>query len=359
MPRALLTERHQASSWRSFLFSFTVHLLLIALACWMVLRYATPARLEAPQSMVVAGGASSPALGVKSFSQTKTSTLERAKLQRLTVKNAISGCVVSSVALPKMKPGGSLGTSGQGLGKGGQGHGFASGLGQGLGTASGFTGKPVLGATIRAKKVAVYLDCSGSMKPYLDHVNREIRHQFPDADVFRFDGARVLAYEKVVVYGRGFHGVAPRVHEAPTQTILADLTPYGHQLQERFSQACEKGSLGAWLDYMIQEPYDALVVFSDFQDGVRIYEQDPHRDPRLIYSDSYYHPVNHGRALHYPWEQRWLDRFALGQHFKGPRLYLFTVQQEPQPILLKCVAASGGASTSVSWLKKKPAVEAR
>jgi hypothetical protein len=117
--------------------------------------------------------------------------------------------------------------------------------------------------------------------------------------------------------------------------------------------------LGAWLDYMIQEPYDALVVFSDFQDGVRIYEQDSHRDPRLIYSDSYYHPVNHGRALHYPWEQRWLERFALGQHFKGPRLYLFTVQQEPQPILLKCVAASGGASTSVSWLKQKPAVEAR
>ena len=47
-----------------------------------------------------------------------------------------------------------------------------------------------------------------------------------------------------------------------------------------------------------------------------------------------------------------LEAFARGARGAGPRLYLFTVQQEPQPFLRACVAASGGSATSVSWLRK-------
>jgi hypothetical protein len=80
-------------------------------------------------------------------------------------------------------------------------------------------GKFVMGTTIRAQKIAVYLDCSGSMRPYLSQVTQEIKNQFPDADVFRFDGARVVGLENNVVYGKNFRGEAPRLTEAPTQTI--------------------------------------------------------------------------------------------------------------------------------------------
>ena len=33
-------------------------------------------------------------------------------------------------------------------------------------------------------RIAVYLDCSDSMAPYLPAVEAEVRKQFPDADVF-------------------------------------------------------------------------------------------------------------------------------------------------------------------------------
>jgi hypothetical protein len=105
------------------------------------------------------------------------------------------------------------------------------------------------------------------------------------------------------------------------------------------------------MDRLLAEPYDALVVFSDFQDGVRLYEAKK-GDPKLVYSDSSYHKVGGVQKAHTRWQREWLEAFAKASHGAGPRLYLFTVQQEPQAFLRACVAASGGASTSVSWLKK-------
>jgi hypothetical protein len=220
-----------------------------------------------------------------------------------------------------------------------------------LGVAGGFVGKPVLGATILAQKVAVYLDCSGSMKPYLERVDAEIRKQFPTADVFRFDGARVVALDDDIVHGRRFRGTPPRLREEPTETVVATLTDAGQRLQAKLREACEKGSLGAWLDRLLAEPYDALVVFSDFQDGVRIYEEGPQGKPRLIYSDSAYHRVDERKVASYRWEQAWLEAFARAPRRQGPRLYLFSIQAPPQAFLLKCVQVSSGASVDVGWLR--------
>ncbi len=242
-----------------------------------------------------------------------------------------------------------------GQGKGGFGRGIGSfggnGLGTGLGNRAGFVGRPVMGAFIRAKRVAVYLDCSGSMRSYLPRVEAEIRKQFPDADVFRFDGARVVGLGDMVVFGRRFHGVAPRLREGPTQTALETLTPNGRSVQAKVRTACEKGSLGAWMDRLLAESYDALVVFSDFQDGVRLYETKK-GEPKMVYSDSSYHKVGGVQKGHTRWQREWLEAFGKAPQGAGPRLYLFTVQQEPQVFLQACVAASGGASISVSWLKK-------
>jgi hypothetical protein len=330
-----------------------VHLGLIALAAWYVVSRVVPPtpRPDPTMQAVAGGGEAGRACSDRPVRPPARPTLP---LRRITVTGP------SEVALPDLpmtKALGGLvdGSAGAGLRGLGQGRGFGDGsghgLGVGLGVAAGFVGKPVLGATILAQKVAVYLDCSGSMKPYLERVDAEIRRQFPDADVFRFDGARVVALGDDIVHGRRFRGEAPRLREGPTETVVASLTESGQRLQGKIRDACEKGSLGAWLDRLLVEPYDALVVFSDFQDGVRIYEAGPKGMPHLIYSDSAYHRVDERKAASYRWEQAWLEAFARAPQRKGPRLYLFSIQTPPQAFLLKCVQASGGASVDVGWLR--------
>ncbi len=324
--------------------------MLVVLACWVVLR--TPTR-PPPKEFVahaVAGG--------KSGARASVHPVQRKPKVVVPAKRLISKSATATLALPPMKAmtpevGLSGLTAGQGKGGFGRGHGSfgGNGLGAGLGNRAGFVGRPVMGAFIRAQRVAVYLDCSGSMRSYLPRGEAEIRKQFPDADVFRFDGARVVGLGDKVVHGRGFHGPTPRLREGPTQTIVETLTPNGRLVQAKVRTACEKGSLGAWLDRLLAEPYDALVVFSDFQDGVRLYETKK-GEPRMVYSDSSYHKFGGTPKGQSRWQREWLEAFAKGAQGRGPRLYLFSVQQEPQAFLRACVTASGGTWTSVSWLRK-------
>ncbi len=343
-------HRSPARSWRSLALSLGLHGLLVVAACWIVFRSPpAPPKQEFTSHAVAGGRSGGPAATHPVQRKPKVPTPQK----RLTSKSASA-----TLALPPMKTMtpemGLAGLSG-GQGKGGFGRGLGSfgcnGLGAGLGNRAGFVGRPVMGAFIRAKRVAVYLDCSGSMRSYLPRVEAEIRKQFPDADVFRFDGARVVGMGDMVVYGRRFHGVAPRLREGPTQTAVETLTPAGRSVQVKVRTACEKGSLGAWMDRLLAEPYDALVVFSDFQDGVRLYEAKK-GEPKLVYSDSSYHKVGGSQKGHTRWQREWLEAFGKAPQGAGPRLYLFTVQQPPQAFLQACVAASGGSATSVSWLRK-------
>jgi len=349
---ALLLHRTAARSWRGFLVSLLVHGGLIALAAWLVVSRPTSAPPGPdPTFHAVAGGREE---GGGALGRRVTPARPKVPLRRITVAGP------SAVSLPDLPApdilaglaGASAGPGGAGLAGG---RGFGVGAGQGAGTAAGlaagFVGKPVLGATIRARKVAVYLDCSGSMKPYLERVDAEIRKQFPDADVFRFDGARVVALGDDIVHGRHFRGEPPRLREGPTETVVASLTEAGRRLQVKIREACEKGSLGAWVDRLLAEPYDALVVFSDFQDGVRIYEEGPKGVPHLIYSDSAYHRVNQRKDPSYRWERTWLEAFGRAERQQGPRLYLYSIQTPPQAFLLKCAQASGGAAVDVGWLR--------
>jgi len=346
----MIARRPQARSLRSLLLSLGMHGLLVVAACWIVFRQPVVVPKQEFTSHAVVGGKSGgPAVSRPVQRKPKVPSPQK----RLTSRSASA-----TLALPPMKamtPEIGLSSLSGGMGKGGFGRGLGSfggnGLGAGLGNRAGFMGRPVMGAFIRAKRVAVYLDCSGSMRSYLPHVEAEIRKQFPDADVFRFDGARVVGLDDAVVYGRRFHGDPPRLREGPTQTVVETLTPAGKLVQTKVRMACEKGSLGAWVDRLLAESYDALVVFSDFQDGVRLY-QAKKGEPKLIYSDSSYHKVGGVQKGEVRWQREWLEVFAKAPHGGGPRLYLFTVQQEPQAFLKACVAASGGAATSVSWLKK-------
>jgi hypothetical protein len=345
-----LARRPQARSLGGLLLSLSLHGLLVVVACWVVFREPPAPLKHAFASHAVAGGRSG---GLPSVHP-----IARKPKVPTTARRLISKSATATLALPPMKPVtpeiGLAGLSGgQGKGGFGRGHGATggNGLGAGLGNRAGFVGRPVMGAFIRAKRVAVYLDCSGSMRSYLPRVEAEIRKEFPDADVFRFDGARVVGFGDLVVHGRRFRGIAPRLREGPTQTALETLTPAGRNVQAKVRAACEKGSLGAWVDRLLAEPYDALVVFSDFQDGVRLYEARK-GEPKLVYSDSSYHKVGGPQKGHARWQREWLEAFGKAPQGAGPRLYLFTVQQEPQAFLQACVAASGGSATSVSWLRK-------
>lgn len=341
-------ERRQARSWRSLLASLLVHAALIVAACWVVFRSPSPQpRDDGPSVFVAASGAT--ARGSAEHAVKARPKANFQPRQRLAVNNANA-----SISLPSLPPvGGALtGPTGgtKGLASASHGSGKGMGFGGANGTARHFVGKPVMGATIRAQHVAVYLDCSGSMKPYLERVTAEIRKQYADADVFLFDGARIVAVEDHIVYGRTFRGEAPRLTEALSPTVESTLTPAGRQLLARLRLSCEKGSLGAWIDRLLAEKYDALVVFSDFQDGIRVYDEKRKGHPSLVYSDSSYHPV--GRTL--PpgrWQEQWLQAFRQAERGQGPRLYLFSIQGEPQGFLQRCVEASGGASINVRWLR--------
>lgn len=346
----IIARRLKARSLASLILSLCLHGLLVVAAFWIVFRSPpSPPKREFTSHAVAGGKSGGPAASHPIQRKPKMPTPQK----RLTSKSASA-----TLVLPPMKamtPEIGLAGLSSGQGKGGFGRGIGSfggnGLGTGLGNRAGFVGRPVMGAFIRAKRVAVYLDCSGSMRSYLPRVEAEIRKQFPDADVFRFDGARVVGLGDVVVFGRRFHGVAPRLREGPTQTAVETLTPNGRSVQAKVRTACEKGSLGAWMDRLLAESYDALVVFSDFQDGVRLYETKK-GEPKMVYSDSSYHKVGGVQKGHTRWQREWLEAFGKAPQGAGPRLYLFTVQQEPQVFLEACVAASGGASISVSWLKK-------
>ena len=301
-----------------------------------------------PDLFVTASGSSRPASSTQAYA-IKNPPRKFQGATRISVNSTSS-----SIVLPELTGVSDMMSSSfsmeKGMGREGIGQGQGMSFGSGMGDSRTLVGKFVMGASIRAQRIAVYLDCSGSMRPYLSQVTQEIKNQFPDADVFRFDGARVVSLENNIVYGKTFHGEAPRLTEAPTQTIDSELTSEGRQLLSRIRTACEKGSLGAWIDRLLGEDYDALVVFSDFQDGVRIYEENNKGAPTLIYSDSNYHKVGSVMPVK-SWQGKWIESFKKGNAGQGPKLYLFSIQQPPQGLLKACVEASGGNSISVSWLK--------
>ncbi len=348
MSHATVRQRKSPQNWKGFVTSLGVHGILLGLACWIVL--ASPIAVKPhqdPDLFVTASGSAKPTSTTQGYA-IKNPPRKFQGATRLSVNNNNA-----SIALPELTGISDMMSSDfsmeKGMGREGLGQGQGMSFG-GMGDSRTLVGKFVMGASIRAQRIAVYLDCSGSMRPYLEKVTAEIKKEYPDADVFRFDGARVVSLGNNIVYGKTFHGDAPRLTEAPTQTIDAELTDDGRQLLSRIRTACEKGSLGAWLDRLLAEDYDALVVFSDFQDGVRIYEENNKGAPTLIYSDSNYHKVGAVMPVK-PWQGKWIDAFTKGATGHGPKLYLFSIHQPPQGLLKACVEASGGSSVSVSWLK--------
>lgn len=237
---------------------------------------------------------------------------------------------------------------------GGSGGGIGSGIGIGIGDGKNFVGqfmpKKVMGATIFAQKVAVYLDCSGSMSPYLPQVRKEIYDKYPDADIFEFDGIRTLVHDGEIVGGRqakikdsSYNRYGVRLDG----TEKDKLSNNGKRIHKKYAENFENGSVGAWIDVMINEKYDALVIFSDFQDGLRQFD----KDGKTIFADSVYQPTEtDGRKNRdFRWQTRWHS--VLKRRKNSLRIYLFTIGIDPQKFLTDCVEISGGEVADVRYLR--------
>jgi hypothetical protein len=210
--------------------------------------------------------------------------------------------------------------------------------------------------TTSAPRIAVYLDCSNSMAPYLPAVEAEVRKQFPDADVFS------IPHIKVWVDGTVVRGGATSVlaHRPPAtgprvSVDASRMTPVGRELLTRYAGNFETGSVGAWVDILRREKrYDALVIFSDFNDQVL----QTRSGAGAVYLDTAAqrtlpeaHILDTRTVAEKVWEDSWIGSFELAHAGKGPVLYLFSTRNPATRVLQKCADVSGGKFTLVDWLR--------
>ena len=358
-------------SRRGLVISLFIHLMLMTVALIWVISSTSEKNPKQGEFTAIATGSGGGAAGERAkilehnLQQKKQKALAK-KVSRITSKN-----LNAQVVLPDLKSNAlsidSLasklgGSSSKGFG-GGSGGGIGAGKGVGVGNARNFVGRPVMGAHIVATKVAVFLDASKSMGRYLDRVELEIRKQFPTADVFMYSGIWTNVKDDVIIGGSRYKGSTGRTGAPPVKFTDPDkLTANGKRIFKQYDDNFKTGCVGAWIDIMRNErAYDGLVIFSDFQDGVTQYRSPKGdksasystRDATIVYCDSVRSrlPTDDRKPAEKRWEEELVNAFAAAKSGRGPRLYLFSTEVEPQPIFARCVAASGGQSKMVEWLR--------
>ena len=298
--------------------SIAFHALLVFVAAAFVVSTVTDNAKKDPNQFATGAGGGSGGERVKNTrhkikpknvkSLAKTTT-------RITSKSASASIALpdmpNSASASSMISGAMAGGSSKGFG-GGSGGGIGTGRGMGSGGGKNFVAKPVMGANIFSQRLAVYFDASASMLPYLERVEAEIRDKFPDADVFLSNGVFIDVHDNEIVGGEKFKGT-PYLNRAtgtgskknakgelvPTETNPAKLTTQGRSILKKYGNNFKTGSVGGWIDILKDDrTYDALIVFSDFQDGVRqirtkaignVQAYKPDRgmraDPPVVFSD--------------------------------------------------------------------------
>ena len=342
-----------------FVVSALFHFALIVFALFYVFSV-----LENPKpetSVFVSGSGGSSAARGESLSKKAFRKTPEAGMPKIFAKSQNAKLVLPEMPkMPAMKmsdfsqkigtAGGNAERGNEAAGLRGIGGGVGLGAGIGIGGGKNHLGKfkTLLGAQIKAQKIAVFLDCSGSMKSFLPAVKAEIYEKFPDADIFAFSGAQTEIHDSEVVGGRAMKAkalAALKRKRAEDETETARLSGQGRVIYGKYSAHFAAGTLGAWLDVFSRERYDALVVFSDFRDGIR-----QRRGGKTVYADSSYAPAEDGRtSRERSWEKDWLSAFS---RKNAPKLYLFSVRSRPQAFFEKCVEASGGEITILNL--KKP-----
>ncbi len=288
------TKRGKKSFWQrigasGLSVSIAFHALLVFVAAAFVVSTVTDNAKKDPNQFATGAGGGSGGERVKN-TQHKIKPKNVKSLAKTTTR-ITSKSASASIALPDMPNSASASSMISGAMAGGSSKGFGGGSGGGIGTGRGmgsgggknFVAKPVMGANIFSQRLAVYFDASASMLPYLDRIEAEIREKFNDADIYVGDGAHINVVDNLIGGGEKYKGpvtIRGRGNGAPTKkNAKGEVTPYetnvnklttqGRGLYKKYAENFKKGSLGAWLDIMKDQPtYDALIVVSDFADGV-------------------------------------------------------------------------------------------
>jgi hypothetical protein len=175
-----------------FFVSVGVHVVLVLIAAFLIISVTKESSKKDPNAFTTGAGGGSAGDKAKNY-ETKI----KPKNVKALAKNAAritSKSTTATISLPDLPTSSSAsmisgmmsGGSSKGFG-GGSGGGIGSGMGIGVGNGKNFVGRPVMGAKIFAQRIAVFMDASGSMTPYLERVEAEIRKQFPDADVYLYN----------------------------------------------------------------------------------------------------------------------------------------------------------------------------
>ena len=317
------TKRAKKSFWQrigasGLSVSIAFHALLVFIAAAFVVSTVTDNAKKDPNQFATGAGGGSGGERVKN-TQHKIKPKNVKSLAKTTTR-ITSKSASASIALPDMPNSASASSMISGAMAGGSSKGFGGGSGGGIGTGRGmgsgggknFVAKPVMGANIFSQRLAVYFDASASMLPYLERVEAEIRDKFPDADVYLSNGVFIDVHDNEIVGGDKFKGT-PYLNRAtgggskknakgelvPTETNVNKLTTQGRAIYKKYADNFKKGSVGGWIDILKDDrTYDALIVFSDFQDGVRqirtkaignvaAYKPDKgmRADPPVVFSD--------------------------------------------------------------------------
>jgi len=351
--KSVLSHRFFQLGGQGLLASLAVHGLLLFLATAWVVSVAVIQKKEPNTFATGAGGGkgSERAIAQKAKAKPNSPKSLTKSATKITSKNANA-----ELALPEMPDLSRAALSGMTASSKGFGGGVGGGIGSGAGigrSGKNFSGRAVMGMKISGANIAVYFDNSSSMDPYLAGVERQIRAQFPNADVFRYFGIFNLNLNGEVL------GAKPN-QKYPIETVeqLAasrrggnrmaandpgKLSAAGRNMLGNKDAQFRVGGVGAWIDAMLsQKQYDAIVIFSDFLDGIQQYRSSGQSIPRLVY-DSELVPRSDDRTeAEKAWEERWVSTFALATERKAPRLYIYSTSAEPQDLYRRCVAASGG-----------------
>ncbi|MEY4446743.1 MAG: hypothetical protein RL444_1856 [Verrucomicrobiota bacterium] len=288
------TKRAKKSFWQrigasGLSVSIAFHALLVFIAAAFVVSTVTDNAKKDPNQFATGAGGGSGGERVKN-TQHKIKPKNVKSLAKTTTR-ITSKSASASIALPDMPNSASASSMISGAMAGGSSKGFGGGSGGGIGTGRGmgsgggknFVAKPVMGANIFSQRLAVYFDASASMLPYLERVEAEIRDKFPDADVYLSNGVFIDVHDNEIVGGEKFKGT-PYLNRATgsgskknakgeliaTETNVNKLTSQGRAIYKKYAANFKTGSVGGWIDILKDDrTYDALIVFSDFQDGVR------------------------------------------------------------------------------------------
>ena len=320
---SIVSKRRKLNFWQrigasGLSVSLAIHVLLVFIAAVFVVSTVTDSGKKDPNTFATGAGGGSGGERVKS-TERKIKPKNVKSLAKTTTR-ITSKSASASIALPDMPNSASASSMISGAMAGGASKGFGGGAGGGIGTGKGmgsgggknFVARPVMGANIFSQRLAVYFDASASMLPYLDRVEAEIRDKFPDADVFLSNGVFIDVHDNEIVGGDKFKG-APFLNRPtgggskknakgeliPTETNPAKLTTQGRAILKKYGSNFKTGSVGGWIDILKDDrTYDALIIFSDFQDGVRqirtkaignvsAYKPDKgmRADPPVVFSD--------------------------------------------------------------------------